>query len=95
MEKDQREYAGQAMYYGTCSKPAPPLATTDYIAIDEGNSSPRHIRMTLNSIANTEDLSKTSKIPLAAVICPLAELRPGEVCVGLPSITALAHFARN
>lgn len=36
MEKDQREFAGQQMYFGTCSKPAPPLATTDYIAIDEG-----------------------------------------------------------
>jgi hypothetical protein len=39
MEKDQREYAGQQMYYGTCSKPAPPLATTDFIALDEGMAS--------------------------------------------------------
>ncbi|KNC80263.1 hypothetical protein SARC_07373 [Sphaeroforma arctica JP610] len=79
MANDQKNYDGEAARYGTLQKPAPPLASTNFVAIDEGNCTPRFLRMTCNSIPNTEELSKTSRLPLVAVVQPLAEVLPGEL----------------
>ncbi|KAF9210180.1 COPII coat Sec23p-Sfb3p heterodimer component [Haplosporangium sp. Z 27] len=55
-----------------------PLASSDFMAIDEGNCNPRFFRMTTYNIPNTEDLLSTSQLPLGLIIQPLAKLRADE-----------------
>lgn len=58
---------------------ATPLASSDFMAIDEGNCNPRFFRMITYNIPNTEELLNTSQLPLGLVIQPLAKLRADEV----------------
>ncbi|CAG8524509.1 10789_t:CDS:10 [Ambispora leptoticha] len=79
-EHDQTVFDEQP--YLTCSKTATiPLASTDFKAIDEGNSNPRFMRLTLYSIPNTEELLQTSHLPLGVVLQPLAKLRNDEASI--------------
>ncbi|GAA6001017.1 uncharacterized protein JCM10292_006332 [Rhodotorula paludigena] len=74
--------ADQQMYqvepYMTCSRHPAPLATTDYVAIDQGNCNPRFIRMTTYNLPTTDDLAGAAQIPLGLVVQPFAALRPEE-----------------
>ena len=45
---------------------------------DCGNASPRFIRMTLNYVPCSRVLQKTSQMPLAAIVQPMALLAAGE-----------------
>lgn len=56
--------------YGQC----PPMPDSDYIVNEEGISSPRFIRMTLNSIPVSASLMNSSGLPFAAVFQPFSEL---------------------
>uniref|UniRef100_A0A2P2J682 Protein transport protein Sec24C n=1 Tax=Rhizophora mucronata TaxID=61149 RepID=A0A2P2J682_RHIMU len=56
----------------------PPPATSDYIARDTGNCSPRYMRCTINQIPCTIDLLTTSAMPLALLVQPLALPHPSE-----------------
>ncbi|CAG8568852.1 15714_t:CDS:10 [Acaulospora morrowiae] len=69
--------------YMTLSKSAIPLASTDFRAIDEGNSNPRFMRLTLYSIPHTEELLQTSHLPLGIIIQPLAKLKNDEAPIEL------------
>jgi protein transport protein SEC24 len=53
---------------------APPGANTNYVAIDEGNASPRFMRLTCNHIPSTPELSDMSRIAIGAIIQPFANL---------------------
>ena len=55
-----------------------PPAASNYIAIDDGNASPRLMRLTLNQISTLNDATKACAIPIAAICQPLAEPAPGE-----------------
>ncbi|KAH9301917.1 hypothetical protein KI387_013500 [Taxus chinensis] len=59
----------------------PPSATSDFIARDTGNCSPRYMRCTLNQIPCTGDLSSTSGMPLALVVQPFALPHPSEEAI--------------
>ena len=48
-----------------------------------GNCSPIFLRMTVNQIANNEDLYRRSCLPLGGVVHPLAELPVGVDAVPL------------
>ncbi|KAL7682029.1 putative Zinc finger, Sec23/Sec24-type, sec23/Sec24, trunk domain, sec23/Sec24, helical [Plasmopara halstedii] len=61
----------------------PPAASSDYVCIDEGCCNPRFIRPTLNHVPVTQDLLKQCGLPLAAVICPLADLQEDELPIPL------------
>ncbi|CAG8538284.1 12091_t:CDS:10 [Funneliformis mosseae] len=74
-EQDQELYDEKP--YMTCTKTIP-LASTDFKAVDEGNSNPRFMRLTLYSIPNTEDLLQTSHLPLGVILQPMAKLRNDE-----------------
>uniref|UniRef100_A0A8C6JPQ8 Uncharacterized protein n=1 Tax=Melopsittacus undulatus TaxID=13146 RepID=A0A8C6JPQ8_MELUD len=49
-----------------------------FFVCSSGNASPRYIRCTSYNIPCTSDMAKQSQVPLAAVIKPLATLRPEE-----------------
>ncbi|EGZ11592.1 hypothetical protein PHYSODRAFT_250643 [Phytophthora sojae] len=61
----------------------PPAASSDYVCVDEGCCNPRFIRPTLNHVPATKDLLKQCGLPLAAVICPLADLQEDELPIPL------------
>ncbi|CAK7340908.1 unnamed protein product [Dovyalis caffra] len=56
----------------------PPPATSEYIATDTGNCSPRYMRCTINQIPCTVDLLSTSGMQLALLVQPLALPHPSE-----------------
>ncbi|KAI3802852.1 hypothetical protein L1987_30997 [Smallanthus sonchifolius] len=56
----------------------PPPATSEFIARDTGNCSPRYMRSTVNQIPCTSDLLNTSGMQLALLVQPLALPHPSE-----------------
>ncbi|XVE60320.1 hypothetical protein DITRI_Ditri05aG0119300 [Diplodiscus trichospermus] len=56
----------------------PPPATSDYIARDTGNCSPRYMRCTINQVPCTADLLTTSAMQLALLVQPMALPHPSE-----------------
>ncbi|KAJ3372009.1 COPII coat Sec23p-Sfb3p heterodimer component, partial [Allomyces arbusculus] len=80
-DNDQAQYATEP--YRTCSKTIPPLASTEFRVIDEGNVSARFLRMTTYNVPCTEDLLAQSMIPLGCIVQPLAELKGGEAPIEL------------
>lgn len=64
--------------YPTMEHHLPPPATVPFVAFDQGNSSPKYARLTLNNIPiSTEALAATA-LPLGLVLQPLAPLQEGE-----------------
>ncbi|CAO2841330.1 unnamed protein product [Amaranthus hypochondriacus] len=59
----------------------PPPATTEYVAKDTGNCSPRYMRCTINQIPCTSDLLGTSGMQLALLVQPLALPHPSEEAI--------------
>ncbi len=62
----------------TRSGQAPPPSTHPFLVVDEGNCSPRFIRVSTNKIANEGELIDQTKLCIGAIIQPLAELPHGE-----------------
>ena len=64
--------------YQTMEQHIPPPGAIPFIAYDQGNSSPKYARLTLNNIpASSEALSATA-LPLGLVLQPLAPPQDGE-----------------
>ncbi|KAJ2363720.1 COPII coat Sec23p-Sfb3p heterodimer component [Coemansia sp. RSA 2610] len=64
--------------YSTALKTNVPMASTNFTAIDDGNSNPRFVRLTMYSVPHTEELLKASHMPLGMIVQPLAELAATE-----------------
>ncbi|OAG03513.1 Sec23/Sec24 family protein-like protein [Paraphaeosphaeria sporulosa] len=64
--------------YPTMEHHLPPPALTPFVAFDQGNSSPKFARLTLNSIPNSADALGSTHLPLGLVLQPLAKLQEGE-----------------
>lgn len=56
MAEDQRSKAG--VFYTGQSGGVPPLITTSFVTVDQGNSSPRFIRSSMYNIPATIDMMK-------------------------------------
>ena len=64
--------------YPTMERYLPPPAAIPFVAYDQGNSSPKFARLTLNNIPSTADFLSSTALPLGMILQPLARLDPGE-----------------
>lgn len=67
--------------YPTMEQKLPPPATTPYVAYDQGNASPKHARLTLNCIPNSQEQLATTGLPLGIVLQPLTRQADGESAI--------------
>ena len=70
--------------YPTLEQHLPPPSAIPFVAYDQGNSSPKLARLSLNNIPSTSDALAATGLPLGLVLQPLARIQPGE-----PSIPVL------
>ncbi|CAO1626197.1 unnamed protein product [Parajaminaea phylloscopi] len=75
-EADQAFFDKQ--WFSTCGTGGLPLSTTDFGAVDQGNSNPKFMRLTTYSMPFSEELANTAQLPLAVNVQPLAQLRADE-----------------
>ena len=64
--------------YQTMEQHLPPNAAVPYVAYDQGNSSPKHSRLTLNNIPSSSEALATTSLPLGLLLQPLAKPSEGE-----------------
>lgn len=64
--------------YPTFERHVPPPATVSFVAHDQGNSSPKYTRLTLNNIPSTTEALQSTGLSLGLLLQPLAPLQPGE-----------------
>jgi protein transport protein SEC24 len=64
--------------YPTFERHVPPPASVSFVAFDQGNSSPKFTRLTMNCIPSTTEGLKGTGVPLGLYLQPLAPLQPGE-----------------
>ena len=65
--------------YPTFERHVPPPAAVSFVAYDQGNSSPKFTRLSMNSIpASAESLASTG-LPLGLLLQPLAPMQAGEL----------------
>ncbi|KAI6247187.1 hypothetical protein HI914_04885 [Erysiphe necator] len=65
--------------YPTFERHVPPPAFVSFVAIDQGNASPKFMRLTMNNIPSTADALSSTGLPLGLLLQPLAPLQPGEL----------------
>lgn len=64
--------------YPTFEKHVPPPAAISFVAHDQGNSSPKFARLTMNSIPTSPEALNITGLPLGLMLQPLAKLQAGE-----------------
>ncbi|WZH42480.1 COPII-coated vesicle component SEC24 [Fusarium acuminatum] len=64
--------------YPTFERHVPPPSTVSFVAYDQGNSSPKYTRLTLNNIPSTQDALQATGLSLGLMLQPLAPLQAGE-----------------
>jgi protein transport protein SEC24 len=69
--------------YRTMEQHLPPPGAVPFVALDQGNSSPRFARLTLNNIPHTSEALAATALPLGLVLQPLAAMQPGEPAIPL------------
>ncbi|KAH0543298.1 hypothetical protein FGG08_002361 [Glutinoglossum americanum] len=65
--------------YPTLENHLPPPGAVPFISHDQGNSSPKFARLTMNNIPATSDALSSTGLPLGLLLQPLAALSPGEL----------------
>lgn len=78
-----RSRDGPAQYYfnhvyPTMDQHLPPPAAIPFVAHDQGNSSPKYARLTINNIPATSDFLSSLGLPMGMILQPLAPLDSGE-----------------
>ena len=67
--------------YPTMEQHLPPPGGIPFVAQDQGNSSPKFARLTLNNIPASSDALTATGLPLGLVLQPLARLQAGEQAI--------------
>ncbi|KIW27665.1 uncharacterized protein PV07_07388 [Cladophialophora immunda] len=68
----------QLNVYPTMEKHLPPPAAIPFVAHDQGNSSPKFARLTVNNIPSTAEALASTGLPLGLILQPFASLQEGE-----------------
>jgi len=71
----------QSHVYPTMEQRLPPPALTPFVALDQGNASPKHARLTVNCIPTAQDQMASTGLPLGLVLQPLAKQTDGEQAI--------------
>ncbi|KAI9894129.1 MAG: COPII coat Sec23p-Sfb3p heterodimer component [Vezdaea aestivalis] len=67
--------------YPTMEKHQPPPAVVPFVANDQGNSSPKYARLTVNTIPTSAETLSSTGLPLGLLLQPLAPLQEGEAII--------------
>lgn len=67
--------------YPTMEQHLPPPGAVPFVAHDQGNSSPKFARLTLNNIPSSSEALSATALPLGLVLQPLAPLQAGEQAI--------------
>jgi len=67
-----------SLRYKSCCSDVPPCPTESFICEDNGNASPRHIRMTTHCIPAQSELCERTGLIIGAVVQPFANTVEGE-----------------
>lgn len=67
--------------YPTMEQHLPPPGAIPFVTHDQGNSSPKFARLTVNNIPSSSDALSATGLPLGLVLQPLAPLQAGEQTV--------------
>ncbi|KAI9745875.1 MAG: COPII coat Sec23p-Sfb3p heterodimer component [Claussenomyces sp. TS43310] len=65
--------------YPTLEQHLPPPGAVSFVAYDQGNSSPKFTRLTMNNIPSTAEALRSTGLPLGLLLQPLAPLQAGEL----------------
>jgi protein transport protein SEC24 len=68
----------QSNVYPTMERHIPPPAAIPFAAHDQGNSSPKYARLTINNIPSTSEALASTGLPLGLILQPFAPLQEGE-----------------
>ncbi len=82
-ETDQAKFNETSFITSTLGSQSPPLPSTMARYVDDGNSSPRFMRLTSYMIPCSEDVLHASRLPLALIMQPFAQ-RPSYEVVFVP-----------
>ena len=86
-----RMYYHRGLAQGPPDAPFPtiPASNSDYISVDDGSTRLRFMRMTTNAVASDPNVMTKSGIPLAVVMQPFANTKPGEPPVPVIDFSAV------
>ncbi|XP_022110679.1 protein transport protein Sec24C-like isoform X2 [Acanthaster planci] len=76
--EDDKRNRGNQQFITNVRGQVPPLVTTDFQVVDQGNCSPRFMRSTMYNIPCSQDMIKQSQVPVGIVISPFAKLPDNE-----------------
>ncbi len=94
---DQKGRGADAFQTGNRLQPAgaPPLCTTNFVSIDQGNSRPQFIRSSVYSLPVSKDMCNTSRLPIVLAVQPFAPVESQEVSLSSHSILLLVFTSTN
>lgn len=67
--------------FPTLERHIPPPAVVPFVAYDQGNASPKYMRLSLNNVPSSSESLQATALPLGLICQPFAPLQDGEQAV--------------